>query len=68
MIFEIKNNPYKFKGRVHCFAMQVVMNKSFLLNPDKIWRRPVLLFSRQTQKTHTLIPKDDVNEPKARPL
>jgi len=24
-----------FKGRVHCFSTQVVMNKSFLLNPEK---------------------------------
>jgi len=23
------------KGRVHCFSMQVVMNKCFLLNPEK---------------------------------
>jgi len=25
----------KFKARVHCFSMQVVVNKSFLLNPEK---------------------------------
>jgi len=24
-----------FKGRVHCFSMQVVMNKCFLQNPEK---------------------------------
>jgi len=24
-----------FKGRVHCFSMQVVINKCFLLNPEK---------------------------------
>jgi len=24
-----------FKGRVHCFSMQVVMNKCFLKNPEK---------------------------------
>jgi len=24
-----------FKGRVYCFSMQVVMNKCFLLNPEK---------------------------------
>jgi len=34
----------------------------------KNWRRLVLSFSRKTQKTHTLIPKNDVNEPKARRL
>jgi len=26
-----------FKGRVQCFSMQVVMNKSFLLSPEKIF-------------------------------
>jgi len=31
--------------------MQVVMNKCFLLNPKKIWRRSVLSFSRKTQKS-----------------
>jgi len=25
----------KLKGRVHCFSMQVIMNKCFLLNPEK---------------------------------
>jgi len=24
-----------FKGRVHCFSMHIVMNKCFLLNPEK---------------------------------
>jgi len=38
----------EFKGRVHCFSMQVVMNKCFILNPEKIWRRFVLSFSRKT--------------------
>jgi len=37
-----------FKGRVHCFSMQVVMNKCLKKN----WRRFVLSFSRKTQKTH----------------
>jgi len=54
-----------FKGRVHCFSMQAVMNKCFLLNPKKVGADPVLSFSR---KTHTLIPKNDVTEPKARLL
>jgi len=43
--------------------MQVVMNKCFLLNPEKIWHRFVLSFSR---KNAPLIPKNDVTEPKAR--
>jgi len=25
----------RLKARVHCFSMQVVMNKCFLLNPEK---------------------------------
>jgi len=49
---------------VHCFSMQVLMNKRFLLNLKKISRRSVLSFSRKIQKTHTLIPKNDVTEPK----
>jgi len=48
--------------------MQVIVNKCFLLNPEKIWRRFVLSFSRKTKKTHTLIPKNDVTEPKAKLL
>jgi len=51
-----------FNGRVHCFSMQVIMNKSFLLNPKQNWLRSVLSFSRKTPKTHTLIPKNDVTE------
>jgi len=38
------------KGRVHCFSMQVVMNKCFILIPKKIWRRSVLSLLRKTQK------------------
>jgi len=34
--------------------MPFIMNKCFLLNPDKIWRKSVLTFSR---KMHTLITK-----------
>jgi len=55
----------KLKGRVQCFSMQIVINKRFLLNPEKNWRIAVLSFSR---KTHTLILKNDVTEPKARLL
>jgi len=40
-----------FKGREHCFSMQVVMN-NFLLLTLKKWCKFVLLFSRNTQKTH----------------
>jgi len=57
-----------FKGRKHCFSIQVVMNKCFLLNPEKNWHRSVLSISRKVQKSHTLIPKNDVTEPKAKLL
>jgi len=56
-----------FKGRVHCFSKQIVMNKCFL-NPEKNWRISVLSFSRKTQKAPTLIPKHVVTEPKTRLL
>jgi len=46
--------------------MQVVMNKCFLLNPEKNWRRFVSSFSRKTQKNALLIPKNAVTEPKAK--
>jgi len=40
-------------------AMQVVINKCFLLNPEKkIWRRSALSFLRKTQKIVPLIPKN----------
>jgi len=42
--------------------MQVVMNKCFLLAQIR------LVVSRKMQKAHTLIPKNDVTEPKARLL
>jgi len=66
---QMRNCKIIFKGRVHCFSMQVGMNKCFLLNPEKNWRRFVLTFSRKTQKTHsTLIPKSNVTELKTRLL
>jgi len=51
-----------FKGRVQCFSMQVVMNKCFLLNPEKDLALIRLSFY------FTLIPKNDVIDPKARKL
>jgi len=49
--------------------MQVVMNKCFLLNPEKkIWRRSVLSFLRKTQKNALLNSKNDITELKARLL
>jgi len=49
--------------------MQVVKNKCFLLSPEKkIWRRSVMSFSEKNAKNAHLIPKNNVTEPKARPL
>jgi len=46
---ELTGVQFRFKVRVHCFTMQVVINKCFLLNPEKnIWRKFVLSFSRKT--------------------
>jgi len=61
------------KGRVQCFFMQVVMSNCFLLNPEqpqqqKICHKSILSFSRKTQELHTLIPKNEITEPKNRRL
>jgi len=45
--------------------MQVVMNKCFLLNPEKILAQIRLVVF---EKNASLIPKNDVTEPKARLL
>jgi len=35
-VFEKPQNPFNaFKDRVHCFSMQVVMNKCFFINPGE---------------------------------
>jgi len=50
--------------------MQVVMNKCFLLNLEKNWRKSVLSFSEKTQKPPNSgafhIRKNDVTELKAK--
>jgi len=46
----------KFKGRVHCFSMQVVMNRCFLLNPEKKLTQIRVIFEKNT-KNALLIPK-----------
>jgi len=52
--------------------MQVVMNKYFLLNPEKHWRRSALSFFRKKQKLLSsdafYFRKNDVTEPKGRLL
>jgi len=59
----------KVKGRTHCFLMHVEMYKCFLLNPEKtVGVYPSCRFRQKCKKTHTLIPKNNVTEPKARLL
>jgi len=43
----------QFKSRVHCFSMQVLMNKCFLLNPEKILAQIRLVFFQKNVKKHT---------------
>jgi len=57
-----------FKPRVHCFSMQVVMNKYFLLNSEKKLAQIRLVVFEKNAKNAPLIPKNDVTEPKARIL
>jgi len=49
-------------GRVHCFSMQIVMNKGFLLNPEKKFDADPSCRFQESAKTYTLIPKNDVTE------
>jgi len=53
------------KGRVHCFSMQVVMNKCFLLKSGKKLAQIRLVVFKKNAKIAHLIPKNDVTEPKA---
>jgi len=46
----------------------VVMNKCFLLNREKKVTHIRLVVFEKNAKTHTLIPKNDDTEPKARLL
>jgi len=56
------------KGRVHCFSMQVVINKSFVLNPEKKFGANSSCRFREKRKNAPLISKNGVTEPKARLL
>jgi len=56
------------QDQVHCFSMQVLMNKSFLLNPEKNLAHIRLVVFEKNAKTHILIPKNDVTVPKAKLL
>jgi len=53
------------KDRVHYLSNQVVMNKCFLLNPEKNLAEVCLVVF---ENNALLILKNDVTEPKARPL
>jgi len=49
--------------------MQVVMNKSFLLNPEKnLTQIRLIVFKEKNEKTHPLISKNNITEPKAKLL
>jgi len=49
--------------------MQVVMNKCFLLNPEKnLVQIHLVVFEKNAKNAHTLIPKSDATEPKVRRL
>jgi len=49
-------------------SIQVVINKCFHLNPEKILSQIRLVVFEETAKMYTLFPKNDVSEPKARLL
>jgi len=48
---------------MHCFSMQVIMNKCFLLNPKKSLAQIRLIVFEKNEKDAPLIPKHDVTEP-----
>jgi len=48
--------------------MQVVMNKCFLLNPEKHFDADSFSRFREKRKNAPLISKNDITEPKARRL
>jgi len=52
-----------FKGRLHYFSMQVVMNKCFLILKKKLVQIRLVVFEKNA-KNSLLIPKNDVTEPK----
>jgi len=43
---------FQLKSQLHCFSMQVVTNKCFLLNLEKKLHRFILSLEKKTQKTH----------------
>jgi len=62
------NEQRNIKGQVHCYSIQVVMNKYFLLNPEKNLAQICLfVFKKNTKNAHFNSENDDI-EPKARLL
>jgi len=62
----VHKQGYKFCAfLMQCFLMLTVMNKCFFLNPEKYLAQIYLVVFEKTQKSHTLIPTNDVTEPKA---
>jgi len=55
-------------GRVHGISMQVIMNKCFVLNPEKQFGADPFCRLGEKRKSAPLNPKNDVTEPKARLL
>jgi len=53
---------------MHSFSMQVVINKCFLLNPEKIFGADPFCHFREKRKKRTSNSENDVTEPKARRL
>jgi len=43
-------NRQTLEGRVHCFSLQLVMNKCFLLNPEKKSADPSCRFREKCKK------------------
>jgi len=62
----ILSDLWSLKGRVHCFLMQVLKNKRFLLNSEKNYGADPSCRFREKCKNAPLIPKNDFTEPKAR--
>jgi len=49
----LSTNKCLIKGRVHCFSMQVVMKKCFLLNPGKKLAQILLvIFEKNAKNAH----------------
>jgi len=56
------------KAECICFSMQVVINKCFLLNPEKTFGADPYCRFREKRKNAPLFLKNDVTETKARLL